>query len=74
MNANKMDIGVSRIAQVALPGDEYGEELMCTGWNPQLNLAGVESTAPLNRHINLLADMAGMDVDTFMKRLYECQS
>jgi hypothetical protein len=73
MNAIEMNIGGSRIAHEALSCEEYGEEVMCAGWNPQLDLAGAGPVTQLNQHINLLADLAGMDVDTFMKRLYECQ-
>jgi len=61
------------VGQVAIVTEEYGEEVMCAGWNPQLALAGDYPAAPVNRHINLLADLAGMDVDSFMKRFYECQ-
>ncbi|HEY0665575.1 MAG TPA: hypothetical protein VGD24_05885 [Gallionella sp.] len=73
MDAIVMKMSGSDARQVAVAAEEYGDEVMSAGWNPQLEMAGEFPVAPLNQHINLLADLAGMDVDTFMKRLYECQ-
>ena len=53
--------------------EEYGDEVMCAGWNPQLALAGEGPVAQLNRHGNLPADLAMMDIDAFLKRMYEYQ-
>lgn len=52
--------------------ERYGEEIMNAGWNPQLALMG---TSPLaqSTHANLLSDFAGMDIDAFVKKLYEYQ-
>jgi hypothetical protein len=68
MNVNGCDIEVE--APVI---DEYGEEVMCAGWNPQLALAGDGPVAQLNRHIELPADLGNMDVDAFLKKMYEYQ-
>jgi hypothetical protein len=64
---------LGNIRQETPVAEEYGEEVLCAGWNPQLTQLGEFPVAPLNQHINLLADLAGMDVDAFMKALYECQ-
>lgn len=53
--------------------EEYGEEVMCAGWNPQLTLVGKGPVAQLNKHVNVLGDLAGVDVDTFLKKMYEYQ-
>jgi hypothetical protein len=53
--------------------EEYGEEVLCAGWNPQLTLAAESPVAQINRHVNLPADLAYMDVDTFLKTMYEYQ-
>ena len=53
--------------------EEYGDEVMCAGWNPQLKLAGESPVARLNRHVDLPADLATMDIDAFLKRMYEYQ-
>lgn len=36
----------------ALMLKEYGEEVMCTGWNPQLALAGENSIEQTGEHAN----------------------
>jgi len=52
---------------------EYGEEVMCAGWNPQLTLASESPVAQINRHIYLPADLASVDIDAFLKKMYEHQ-
>ena len=53
--------------------EEYGDEVLCAGWNPQLTLAGEGPVAPLNRHVSLLSDFASTDADTFLKNMYAYQ-
>ena len=53
--------------------EDYGDEVLCAGWNPQLVLASANPVTQLNRPVNPLADLANADVDTFMKRMYEHQ-
>jgi hypothetical protein len=61
------------IEHAALVVEEYGDEVMCAGWNPQLTLLGESPVAQINKHINLLADLAGIDVDAFLKKVYESE-
>ena len=61
------------IEHEALMIEQYGEEILCAGWNPQLTLASESAVAQLNKHVNLLSDFAGMDADAFLKKLYEIQ-
>ena len=53
--------------------EEYGDEVMCAGWNPQLALANERPIAPGDRHIQLPADLVDVDVDAFLKKMYEYQ-
>lgn len=53
--------------------EEYSEEVMYAGWNPQLTLAGRSPIAQVNRHVNVLGDLAGVDVEAFLKKMYEYQ-
>ena len=53
--------------------EAYGDEVLCAGWNPQLKLMCECPVAQLNRHVNLPADIANMDIDTFLKKMYEYQ-
>ena len=57
----------------ALEDEEYGEEVLCAGWNPQLTQACESPVARVDRHINLPADRVNMDDDAFLKKLYEHQ-
>jgi hypothetical protein len=61
------------IEREAPVNEEYGEEVMCAGWNPQLALAAESPVAQVNKHVNLPADLAYADVDTFLKTMYEYQ-
>ncbi len=53
--------------------EEYGEEVMCAGWNPQLTLAGESPVTQLNKHVDLPADLGNIDIDVFLKKMYEYQ-
>lgn len=50
--------------------EQYGDEVMCAGWNPQLALVGehanVKKTMP--------DDLAIADVGEFLNRMYAYQS
>lgn len=68
-----MNMSGCNIEHDALMTEQYGEEVMFAGWNPQLTLLGEDSLARINRHVNLIADWVSMDADAFLKRMYECQ-
>ena len=66
-------IGCGDIDHEALMIQQYGEEVLFAGWNPQLTLLGESPVAQINKHVNLLAEFASMDADAFLKKLYEYQ-
>jgi hypothetical protein len=53
--------------------EEYGDEVLCAGWNPQLTQAAESPVARVNRHNDLPADLANVDIDSFLKKMYELQ-
>jgi hypothetical protein len=53
--------------------EEYGDEVLCAEWNPQLAQAAELPVSELNRHVALPADLVNEDVDTFLTRMYEHQ-
>jgi hypothetical protein len=61
------------IEHEAIMIEQYGEEILFAGWNPQLTLASESAVAQLNKHVSLLSDFGGMDADAFLKKLYEIQ-
>ena len=68
-----MDMNGCDVEHEVVVNEEYGEEVMCAGWNPQLTLAAESPVAQINRHVNLPADLANVDIDTFLKRMYQYQ-
>lgn len=67
-----MNMGDYAIKRNAEMGDAYGEEVMSSGWNPVLDLAVQERLpAPTTRqHGPMPADLAAMDVEQFVRRMY----
>jgi hypothetical protein len=53
--------------------EEYDEEVMNAGWNPQLVLASERPIAAGDRHMALPDEMANVDVETFLQKMYEYQ-
>lgn len=68
VNTNGCDI-----EHEAIVDEEYSEEVMCAGWNPQLALANKSHIAQINKQVDQPADPANADIDTFLKRMYESQ-
>jgi hypothetical protein len=73
METVAMNMKARNTAHEALMIEEYGEEVMCAGWNPQLTLVGDSPAVQFNKHANLIAEWTMMDVDAFVKKMYEYQ-
>ena len=73
MNTIVMNMDEGNIEREAPVNEEYGEEVMCAGWNPQLTLVAETSAARINKHVSLPEDLAYVDIDAFLKRMYEYQ-
>ncbi len=51
---------------------EYGEEVMCAGWNPSVDLVPQQHLSlPTERQMNILADLAAAEM--YLKKMYSCQ-
>ena len=61
------------IEHEAIVDEGYSEEVMCAGWNPQLALVAENPVVQINRHVGVPAELAYVDIDTFLKRMYEYQ-
>ena len=56
--------------EISAANDElYGAEVLCAGWNP-LVAAVAEPVAAAR---GLIAELAGVDSDTFLARVYQFQ-
>lgn len=52
--------------------EEYGEEIMQSGWNPQLGQVIVQPTAERRRTI-IDAGLVNADIDAFLLKMYRSQ-
>ena len=53
--------------------EQYGDEVMQAGWNPQLALVSAYPTARVERRSTLPAGLANVDVDAFLQKMYRFQ-
>jgi hypothetical protein len=73
MDTVEMKNNDSDIGHVTLATEEYGDEVLCSGWNPQLALVSENPPARLSKHAAFPAELANVDVDEFLKTMYEYQ-
>ena len=45
----------------------YDDEIMCSGWNPVIALSQL---APEDKHITFPAELANVDIELFLKKMY----
>ncbi len=55
------------------PLDEYGEAVLCSGWNPQLALISENHTRETDKHLNFPPELADADIDEFLQKMYANQ-
>lgn len=53
--------------------EEYGEEVMCAGWNPELELVGDRPVPEVDRHAVFARELADADIDVFLRKMYKYQ-
>jgi hypothetical protein len=53
---------------------EYGEEVLCSGWNPALALASQQHARPqTDPHITIMpSSLATIDTEVFLQKMYAC--
>lgn len=71
--ATTMNMSGYEIEREAVAVEEYGEEVMCSGWNPQLAAVGAESIAETGRRDAFPPGLAHRDVDAFLQKMYRFQ-
>ncbi|MEI8385240.1 MAG: hypothetical protein WCF51_04670 [Nitrosomonadaceae bacterium] len=55
--------------------NQYGEEIMCAGWNPALGLIGhPQLLEPTGRDDAMPADLVTADVELFLRQMYAYQN
>ena len=51
---------------------EYGEEVLCSGWNPAVALA-CQQHAVAERQMTMPSSLAAMDAEAFLQKMYAFQ-
>ena len=53
---------------------EYGEDVLCSGWNPAVNLVCQQHTSSwTDRHMTMPSTLVTMDAEMFLQKMYACQ-
>ncbi|MBU0622263.1 MAG: hypothetical protein KJ795_10470 [Gammaproteobacteria bacterium] len=65
-----MDMSGYGIEHEAPSPESYSEEVMQSGWNPQLGLMEVPADAVAKKRGFLDPGLATVDIDTFLKTMY----
>ena len=53
---------------------EYGEEVMYAGWNPAVaQVCQQQMVAPVNRHVSMSVELAMVDAELFLQKMYAYQ-
>jgi hypothetical protein len=68
-----MNMSGYEVERVETQVEEYGDEVMCSGWNHQLTLVTERTTRFMDRHVSLPASLADVDVETFLNDMYANQ-
>ena len=53
--------------------EEYGDEVLCAGWNPQLELIGNHPVSIMDKRVAFSREMANVDIDAFLQKMYKFQ-
>jgi hypothetical protein len=71
--ATTMNMSGYEIERKVAAVEEYGDEVMYAGWNPQLALVSDQPVVAVDRHAAFSRELANMDIDTFMQQMYKYQ-
>lgn len=68
-----MDMSGYEIKQEAGEVEEYDDEVLCAGWNPQLALVADRPVTTLDKHTEFPGGPAKADVEDFLQKMYRYQ-
>jgi hypothetical protein len=72
----ELDMGTGQMEMESSSETTYDDEVMCAGWNPDLVAVRLQEVAASGQHEEvspLPADLAAVDVDAFLKKVYRFQ-
>ena len=72
MSIVTMNMSDYEIEQDGSKIEEYGDEVLCAGWNPSLALQ--QHTDTERSHTSAMPrELAAIDINIFLKKMYACQ-
>ena len=69
-----MNMSGYEIEREEVAAEEYGDEVMYAELIPQLVLVNDSHVKEVGKHTELPSELADVDVDAFLKKMYEYQS
>lgn len=71
--ATTMNMSGYEIERGVDASEEYGDEVMCAGWNPQLDLVCNCPLSYMDKHEAFVCELANVDLDAFLQKMYKFQ-
>lgn len=71
--ATTMNMSGYEIECEAVADEEYGDEVMYAGWNPQLASVGDQPVRKMDKHSPFPGELATADIDAFLQQMYTYQ-
>ena len=71
--ATTMNMSGYEIEREEVSVAEYGDDVMYAEWNPQLAQLSDLPAAEKDKNTTFLPELSNVDVDTFLKKMYEYQ-
>lgn len=68
-----MNMSGYEVGREGVSAEEYGDEVMCAGWNPQLALIGERPVSTMDKHAGFPDALACVNVDAFLQKMYKFQ-
>lgn len=71
MSIMTMNMCGGKVEHAVSTTSEYDDEILNAGWNP---LVSLEHVVPYEQHAAISAELATVDVELFLKKMYGCLS
>ena len=71
--ATTMNMSGYEIERDAVADEEYGDEVMYAGWNPQLASVGDRPVGEMDKRVPFPGELATVDIDAFLQQMYKYQ-
>ena len=71
--ATMMNMSGYEIERETVAVEEYGDEVMYAGWNPQLRLVSDHPAVAVIKDAAFPHELANVDVDAFLLQMYKSQ-